>query len=103
VELIVHYSNSPELLVDIRRTVQAMATIMVEDDEPDLSMTAPADRDWRVKDRLTSSDIDQLVESFKTGTTIPELVNRYSISRSSIKTLLRQRGVRRRHRSGSSV
>ncbi len=101
-ELIVHYSNTPELLSNLRRTVDAVTSIMVEDDEPDLSMTAPADRVWRVRDRLSPADIDQLVESFKDGTTIPELATRYGISRSSVKTLLRQRGVRRHPRPGSS-
>jgi len=100
VELIVHYSNTPELLSDLRRTVDAVTSIMVEDDEPDLSMTAPADRVWRVRDRLSAADIDQLVESFKDGTTIPALVTRYGISLSSVKTLLRQQGVRRTRRSG---
>ncbi len=91
VEILTHYSNTPELLSDLRRTVGAVTSIMVEDDEPDLSVTAPADRDWRLRDRLTPSDIDQLVESFKEGATVPELVIRYSISRSSVKTLLRER------------
>jgi hypothetical protein len=99
VELIAHYSNTPDLLSDLRRTVDAVTTIMVEADEPDLSTTAPIARDWRVKDRLASSDIDQLVESFKAGVTIPELVAHYGISRSSVKTLLRQRAVRRRRSS----
>jgi hypothetical protein len=35
----------------------------------------PPDRDWRVRDRLTAADIDQLVESFMDGATTPELVN----------------------------
>jgi hypothetical protein len=102
VELIAHYSNTPELLSDLRRTVDAVTSIMVEDDEPDLSMTAPTDSDCQVTDRLSPGDIDQLVQSFKEGTTIPELVTRYGISRSSVKTLLRQRGVRRRPCPGSS-
>lgn len=101
-EVVTHYSNTPELLSDLRRTVDAVTSIMVEDDELDLSTTVPADRDWRVRDRLTSADIDQLVESFKDGTMIPELVTRYGISRSSVKKLLRERGVRRYPRSAPS-
>jgi hypothetical protein len=98
VELVTHYSNTPELLSDLRRTVEAVTEMMVEDEEADLSEGAPGDRSWRIKDRLSAVDLDQLVESFKRGTTIPELVARYGISRSSIKSLLRQRGVRRSHR-----
>ena len=98
-EVITHCSNTPDLLSDLRCTVDAVTSIVVEDDEPDLSATAPIARDWPVKDRLVSSDIDQLVESFKAGVTIPELVAHYGISRSSVKTLFRQRGVRRRRSS----
>lgn len=98
VELVTHHSNTPELLSDLRRTVDAVTSIMVEGDEPDLSMIVPADRDWRVRDRLSPADIGQLVESFKHGTPISELVARYGISRSSVKTLLRQQGVRRYQR-----
>ena len=101
-EIVTHYSNTPELLSDLRRTVDAVSTVVVEEDEPDLSSTAPVGRDWRVKDRLTSADIEQLVESFKDGTTIPELVARYSICQSSVKRLLRERRVRRHPRPDSS-
>lgn len=103
VEIVTHYSNTPELLSDLRRTVQVVTEMSVEDDEPDLSITAPVDRPWRVRDRLSPADIDQLVESFKDGSTIPELVSCYGISLSSIKTLLRQRGVRRRPRYTTTI
>jgi hypothetical protein len=57
--------------------------MVVEDDEPDLANAAPVGRDWRVKDRLTASDIDELVESFKAGFTAQDLAARDGISRSS--------------------
>ncbi|HET9896528.1 MAG TPA: hypothetical protein VFQ44_16495 [Streptosporangiaceae bacterium] len=75
VELIAHYSNTPELLSDLRRTVEAVTTMIVEEDELDVSTTAPTDRPWQLKDRLSSGDISQLIESFKGGTTIPELAS----------------------------
>ncbi|HEV2403353.1 MAG TPA: hypothetical protein VGS08_04080 [Candidatus Saccharimonadales bacterium] len=100
VEVVTHYSNTPDLLTDLRRTVQAVTEMIVEDDEPDLSTTAPVDRPWQVRDRLSQADIDQLIESFKAGSTIPELVAHYGISRSSVKMLLRQHHVWRR-RPGS--
>jgi len=101
-EIVTHYSNTPELLSDLRRTVEAVTELTVEDDEPDLSITAPGGRPWQIKDRLCATDIEQLIESFEAGMTIPELVARYGICRSSVKTLLRRRGVRRHPRSGSS-
>lgn len=95
-EIVTHYSNTPNLLSDLRRTINAVTTMVIRDDEPDIAASAPADRAWRVKERLSPRDLDQLVESFKEGTTIPELVERYGISRTTIRTILRQHGVRRR-------
>lgn len=93
-EIIGRYSNTPNLLPDLRRTLEAVTTIVIEDDQPDIAATAY--RRWRIRDRLGPADLDQLVNAFKEGTTIPELVNRYSISRTSIRIILRQNGARRR-------
>ena len=68
--------------------------MVIEDDQPDIAATA--DRRWRIKDRLSPSDLDQLVGAFKEGTTVPELVDRYGISRTSVRIILRQHGARRR-------
>lgn len=95
VEIVTHYSNTPNLLSDLRRTICAVTTMVTRDDEPDIAASAPADRAWRVKERLSPRDLDQLVESFKEGTTILELVDRYGISRTTIRTILRQHRVRR--------
>lgn len=94
-DLLHHYSNTPELLSDLRRTVEAVTSIMVEEDEPNVTLTAPGGSDWRVRDRLKAAEIDQLVDAFKYGATIPELVTCYGICQSSVKKLLRERGVRR--------
>jgi hypothetical protein len=98
VEVATHYSNTPDLLVDLRHTIETVTGTTVEDDESDVSVTAPADRSWHVRERLSSADIDQLVESFEAGSTILELVARYGIGQTSVKRLLRERGVRRRRR-----
>jgi len=102
VEVIGHYSNTPDLLPDLRRTIEAVTTMIIEDDQPDITATAPADRRWRIKDRLNQTDLDQLVASFSQGATIPELAERHGISPTSIKTILRQHGARRRPKHGSS-
>jgi hypothetical protein len=96
VEIIGHYSNTPRLLPDLRRTLEAVTTMVIDGDQTDITATAPADRRWRIKDRLTQSDLDQLVASFGQGTAIPELAERYGVSPTSIKTILRHRGTRRR-------
>jgi hypothetical protein len=100
VEIVTHYSNTPDLLVDLRRTVQAVGETD-QNDEPDLP-PHPADRPWHVRDRLSTVDIDQLVESYKAGTTIPQLATQYGICWSSVKRLLKEHAVRRRPRRKSS-
>jgi hypothetical protein len=51
---------------------------------------------WRVRDRLSQEDLDQLVAAFKAGTPKHVLAERYGIGIKSVKGLLRERGVRRR-------
>lgn len=48
VEIVTRYSNTPDLLSDLRRTVDAVTTMVIEDDEPDIAASAPVDRVWRV-------------------------------------------------------
>lgn len=50
---------------------------------------------WRVADRLSDAQVHDLIESFKAGTAKHVLAKRYGISLTSVKTLLRSRGVRR--------
>jgi hypothetical protein len=40
-EVIGHYSNIPGLLPDLRRTLEAATTIVVEDDQPDVAANTP--------------------------------------------------------------
>jgi DNA-binding CsgD family transcriptional regulator len=56
-------------------------------------------RIWRVSDRLSEADVCDLVSCFRAGTTADELAEQFKISKSSVKWLLRERGVRRRTRS----
>jgi hypothetical protein len=49
-----------------------------------------------ITDRLSAADIDTLIGLYLTGTTIRSLAEKYSISETAIKTLLRRRGIRRR-------
>ena len=55
-------------------------------------------RTWRVRDKLTDEDVQTLIKDFSTGTAKHVLAERYSISLGSVKRLLKQQGVRRRHR-----
>jgi hypothetical protein len=101
VEIVTHYSNTPDLLVDLRRTLQAVTEPAELDDEPDLP-PHPAGRAWRVRDRLSMEDIQSILKEFKAGTSGRELAERYVISLSAVKRLLREHGIRRGRRSGNS-
>jgi DNA-binding transcriptional regulator LsrR (DeoR family) len=50
---------------------------------------------WRVSDRLSEADLYGLVCGYRAGTTARELAEQFNISKSSVKRLLRERGVRR--------
>jgi hypothetical protein len=54
-----------------------------------------APRVWRVSDRLSEADLCRLVCCYRAGTTARELAEQFNISKSSVKRLLRERGVRR--------
>jgi len=48
----------------------------------------------RVSDRLTEAEQQAIIEGFQAGTSKQKLAERYGISMSSIKQLLREHGVR---------
>ena len=94
VEIVAHYSNTPDLLIDLRRTCQALAESTVQDEEPGLP-PHPPDRMWRVCDKLSDHEVQTIVNEFKAGVPKHQLAERYSVSVSSIKRLLRQHDVKR--------
>jgi hypothetical protein len=53
VEIVTRYSNTPNMLADLRRTVDAVTTMAIEDDQPHIAL---ADRAWRVTDRLSPAE-----------------------------------------------
>jgi FixJ family two-component response regulator len=50
-------------------------------------------RQWRVGDRLGRDDLEQLIAAFTAGTPKREMAERYGISESSVKRLIRQHGA----------
>jgi hypothetical protein len=57
------------------------------------SVQAP--RVWRISDRLDEADLRSLVSGYSAGRTARELAEHFKISKSSVKRLLRERGIRR--------
>ncbi len=58
--------------------------------------TGKSDQAWRVRDRLTEEQQQALAAAFRAGAEQRELAERYGISLSGVKRLLRSMGVRRR-------
>lgn len=100
VELIVRYSNNPPLLDDLRNAREAVPS-QSEDDEPELGGRRQANgRRWAVAHRLTAKDVQAVVNGYRAGKTTRELAERFAISESSVKRLLRRAGCGRRGRRG---
>ena len=74
-----------------------------DEDEPDLggSRRAPSTRRWAVADRLTADGLRKVVECYRAGTTARELAEKFSISDSSVKRILRRHLEEREGTSGS--
>lgn len=97
VDLLMSYSNRPDLRDELASVVSRL-----EGDESDHSTTVsqsvanrhtPQSR--RLSDRLDEAAIQELVESFKAGMPKHKLAVQYGIGLSSVKNLLRERGIRR--------
>jgi DNA invertase Pin-like site-specific DNA recombinase len=101
VELVRRYCNR----VDLRqRLAEALSSARQPDGyEPNASSLSVGGhvsgaRRARVRDRLTDETVEILIAEFLAGTSKRELAERYAISFSSVKNLLRKHGVRRQLR-----
>ena len=89
VELRGRYSN-PEAREAVKQVAQVIAGIDLDGSAP----SPPQVRRWRLVDRFGEQIIRQLLEDRRGGATMRELVERYGISMSSVKRILRRsRGV----------
>jgi predicted DNA binding protein len=90
------YSKRSDLLSEL---VSAVERLQVKDsrtaDTGRSVRSEQAPRVWRISDRLTEADIRSLVSSYRAGTTARELAEQFEISKSSVKQILRERGIRR--------
>lgn len=89
-------SNNPAYLADLRATLKAVAQDDPNDDEPELGGDQRrAVRTWSMGDRLGEERIREIVERFRDGATKQELADKFSVSLSSIKRILRANNARR--------
>jgi DNA-directed RNA polymerase specialized sigma24 family protein len=96
VDLLMAYSKRSDLLFDLARAVERLCS--EGSDEPGGVRSVRSDqapRVWRVSDRLSEADLCSLVSGYLAGITPRELAERFKISKSSVKRLLREQGIRR--------
>ena len=48
---------------------------------------------WRITDRLSPTDVESLVESYRGGGTMKTVAERYGVSVATVKRLAREHGV----------
>lgn len=95
-DLLGSYSKRVDLVSEL---VNAVERLRSSDDLGSASAVSvrseqPA-RVWRVSDRLSDTDVCGLVTRYRAGETADTLAKQFEISKSSVKRLLREQGVRR--------
>lgn len=98
-DLVRAYSKRVDLCEELVRTLRNLERVVAADDSSGLASVRSngrSPRDWRVSDRLSDQEVSMIVMAFSRGTPKRELADRYDISESSVKRLLRSAGVRRR-------
>jgi hypothetical protein len=93
VGLVGTYSKRQDLADQLRRVLDRLGRAHQEPvGDPELSVrtTAKADQPHRVVDRLGEQAVRELIEAFHAGTPTWRLAERYGISLSSVKRLLRR-------------
>jgi hypothetical protein len=97
VELLSRYSNREDLLKPLVNVLERVNSEPEPEEQQDQlpSADGPTPATWRVSERLSPADVKTLVKSFLTGDTIRVLAERYGISTTSVKRLLREHGARK--------
>ncbi len=84
------YSNTPELLTDLESLTWTVRRADLQD-EPTLPSTEQV---WRLRDRLTETEMDAVVASYYSGTSVTQLARQHGINHWSVNKLIRERGHR---------
>ena len=90
-----HYSNRPDLLEQLRK-VAAIVSNGGQDDGADAEVTSESVlRSRRLRDRLSSDNLQNVIDLYSSGTTAKQVAERFGVSLRSVKRLLHKHGVRR--------
>jgi hypothetical protein len=96
VDLLMAYSNRLDLVSGLVSVVERLRARDGKEPETGRSVCSEqATRVWRVSDRVSETDLCSLITSYRAGTTVDALAEQFKISKSSVKRLLRQHGIRR--------
>jgi hypothetical protein len=101
VELLRRYSNRPELIKPLRAVLKRVRAHDGGTDansgrgEPSRTIASPSEP-WRLRDRLSEEQVEQLIAEYHAGATIMDVAARYGLGTTTVKRLLRQRRARRR-------
>jgi hypothetical protein len=97
VELLRHYSNSSDLLEQLRK-----AAVILSNDRRDGETDAGAEantrrmiRSRRLRDRFFSDDLQAMIDLYTSGAPAQQVAEKFGISLRSVKRLLHQHGVHR--------
>lgn len=96
VDLLIAFSKRLDLVSELVNAVKSLGardSLQLETVRSVRSEQAP--RLWRVSDRLSEVDLCSLVSGYRAVTTAHDLAEQFNISKSSVKRLLRERGIRR--------
>ena len=90
VDVIRQYSKNRGLLDDLARTIaQTEQAAKIQDQRRSVRTTARTNERRTLQDRLNADDLRRLIVAYHSGTTQRELAERYGISVTSVKRLLR--------------
>jgi hypothetical protein len=92
VDLVGPYSNRQDLADQLRRVLDRLGRAHqepVEDPERSIQTTAKAAVPHRVVDRLGEESVRRMIEERQTGAELRELAERYGVSLSSVKRILK--------------
>ena len=95
-----HYSNRPDLLQQLQSTAVILSNAG-RDTEVDTDGEASACgviRSRRLRDRLSPDDVQAMIELYRLRSTARQVAEKFDVSLSSVKRLLRQHGVGREGR-----
>lgn len=96
VDLLIAYSKRSDLLFELVSAVERLqGKDALEPGNGSSVRSEQAPRVWRVSDRLSETDVCGLVASYRAGTIARDLAEQFKIGKSSVKQLLRDRGIRR--------